>query len=201
MIQEFVQQIEETIREATYDIHTALPGTISAFDPTSGMATVKPEGTMAMKNGKKLKYPSIVKVPVIFPQGKEATIAYPIKQGDGCIIIVCENDLKPWMSHGQETASDMKFDLSNAVCIPGLYSEGNEAVQKAVDEDAIVIKNKDMEVTIKNDELLIEYAQNSIILNKDNVKLQCGQCNVMVKSDAVEIEGNLLGHGVIEGVI
>ena len=50
MIQEFVQQIENTIRESTYDIHTTLPGTVVAFDPESGMATVKPEGTVAMKN-------------------------------------------------------------------------------------------------------------------------------------------------------
>ena len=199
MIQEFAHQIEETIREATYDIHTAIPGTISSFDPVSGMATVKPEGTMAMKNGKKLKYPSIVKVPVILPQGKEATIAYPIKQGDGCIIIVCENDLKPWMSHGQETASDMKFDLSNAVCIPGLYSEGNEAVQKAIDEDAIVIKNKDMEMTVKKDELQIEYGNNRICLDKGNVNLQCGQCSITLNDSTVKIKGDLLVSGVIEG--
>ncbi len=66
MMQEFVQQVENTVREATYDIHTALPGTISAFDPATGMATVKPEGSVAMKNGKRLliskyKYQDFIK--------------------------------------------------------------------------------------------------------------------------------------------
>lgn len=199
MMQEFVQQIEDTIRESTYDMHTALPGTISEFDPSTGMATVKPEGSVAMKNGKRLKYPSIVKVPVVFPQagGQDAVIAYPVKPGDGCLVIICENDLKPWMSHGKETESDMKFDLTNAVCIPGLFSEGNEALQKAVDEEAIVIKNKDMEMMLKKDELQIEYKQNRILMDQDRVRLKCGDKSLSVKRERVEIEGDLFVKGSI----
>lgn len=202
MMQEFVQQIENTIREATYDMHTALPGTITEFDPAAGMATVKPEGSTAMKNGKRLKYPSIVKVPVVFPQtgGQDAVIAYPVKPGDGCLVIICENDLKPWMSHGKETESDMKFDLTNAVCIPGLFSEGNEALQKAVDENAVVIKNKDMEMMLKEDELQIEYKQNRIQMDKDKVQLKCGDRSLAVKKERVEVEGDLFVKGfIIEG--
>ena len=199
MMQEFVQQVEETIKEATYDIHTALPGTITEFDPASGMATVKPEGTMAMKNGKKIKYPSIVKVPVIFPRGQNTVIAYPVKAGDGCMILVCENDLKPWMSHGMETDSDMKFDLTNAVCIPGLYSEGNEIIQKAVEEDAIILKNEDMEVSIKKNELLVEYGENNICLGENKVLLKSGQSSMTVNDSGINIEGNLHVNGTIEG--
>lgn len=201
MMQEFVQQIENTIREAIYDIHTALPGTISEFDPSTGMATVKPEGSVVMKNGQRLKYPSIVKVPVVFPQagGQDAVIAYPVKPGDGCIVIICENDLKSWMSHGKETESDMKFDLTNAVCIPGLFSGGNEAMQKAVNEDAVILKNKDMEMMLKADELQIEYKQNRICLDNDRVNLECGEKKLTVTKSRVEIEGDLFVNGSIEG--
>lgn len=201
MMQEFVQQIENTVREATYDMHTALPGTISEFDPISGMATIKPEGSVAMKNGKRLKYPSIVKVPVVFPQagGQEAVIAYPVKPGDGCLIIVCENDLKPWISHGKETESDMKFDLTNAVCIPGLFSEGNEAMQKAAEENAIILKNKDMELQLKADEMRIEYKQNRIRLQDGEINLECDGKRLAVTRSRVEIEGDLYVNGSIEG--
>lgn len=201
MMQEFVQQIENTIMEATYGIHTALPGTISEFDPASGMATIKPEGTVAMKNGKRLKYPSIVKVPVVFPQagGQETVIAYPVKPGDGCLIIICENDLKPWMSHGKETESDMKFDLTNAVCIPGLFSEGNEAMQKAAEENAIILRNKDMEMMLKKDEMQVEYKQNHIRMDDDRVNLKCGSKSLTVTKSRVEIEGDLYVSGSIEG--
>lgn len=201
MMQEFVQQIENTVREATYDMHTALPGTISEFDPISGMATIKPEGSVAMKNGKRLKYPSIVKVPVVFPQagGQEAVIAYPVKPGDGCLIIVCENDLKPWISHGKETESDMKFDLTNAVCIPGLFSEGNEAMQKAAEENAIILKNKDMELLLKADEMRIEYKQNRIQMQAGEINIECDGKRLAVTKSRVEIEGDLYVSGSIEG--
>lgn len=199
MMQEFVQQIENTVREATYDMHTALPGTISEFDPATGMAAVKPEGAAAMKNGKRLKYPSIVKVPVVFPQagGQDAVIAYPVKPGDGCLVIICENDLKPWMSHGKETESDMKFDLTNAVCIPGLFCEGSEALQKAVDENAVIIKNKDVEMMLKEDEVQIAYKQNCIKIDRDTVHLKCGERSIAVKKERIEIEGDLFVNGSI----
>lgn len=201
MMQEFVQQMENTIREATYDMHTALPGTISEFDPASGMATVKPEGSVAMKNGKRLKYPSIVRVPVVFPQagGQDTVIAYPVKPGDGCLVIICENDLKPWMSHGKETESDMKFDLTNAVCIPGLFSEGNSALQKAADEKAVIIKNKEMEMMLKEDKMQIEYGQNRILMEDSKVSLACGGKSLKVTGSRIEIEGDLFVSGSIEG--
>ncbi len=202
MIQEFVQQIENTVREATYDIHTALPGTISAFDPATGMATVKPEGSVARKNGRRLKYPSIVKVPVIFPQasGQDTVIAFPVKPGDGCLVIICENDLKSWMSHGKETESDMKFDLTNAVCIPGLFSAGNEAVQKAADENAVIIKNKEMEMMIKEDRFQVWHEQNRLQMGTDGIEIKCGGNGLRVRDSRIEIEGDLFVSGsIVEG--
>lgn len=199
MMQEFVQQIENTIREATYDMHTALPGTISSFDPATCMATVRPEGTAAMKNGKRLKYPSIVKVPVVFPQagGQDTVIAYPVKPGDGCLVIICENDLKPWMSHGKETESDMKFDLTNAVCIPGLFSEGNEAVQKAVEEDAVIIRNRKMEMMMKEDEFQVAHESNRLRMGTEGVDIRCGEKGLSVRDSRIEIKGDLFVSGSI----
>ena len=199
MMQEFVQQIEDVVREASYDIHTALPGTIAEFDPASGMASVKPEGVMTMKNGEKLSYPTIVKVPVVFPQagGQNVMIAYPVKPGDGCLILVCENDLKPWMSHGKETDSNMKFDLTNAVCIPGLFGEAAEALQKAVEEDAIILKNEEMELTLKKDGMEAQYQESRIRMGADEVRQECSGCSVSVSGLGIVIEGDLTVHGVI----
>ncbi|MFG6334518.1 MAG: hypothetical protein K1W20_03450 [Lachnospiraceae bacterium] len=202
MMQEFVQQMEDTVRESMYGIHTALPGTISAFDPSTGMATVKPEGSVAMKNGKRLKYPSIVKVPVVFPQagGQDIVIAYPVKPGDGCVLIICENDLKPWMSHGKETESDMKFDLTNAVCIPGLFSEGTEAVQKAVDENAVIVRNRTMELMLKEDEFRVEHEQNAVQMDAEGIGLKCGEKSLTVRQSRIEIKGDLWVSGsIMEG--
>lgn len=199
MMQEFAQQVEDVIREATYDIHTLIPGTIMAYEPAAGLATVKPSGTIAMKNGDRLNYPEIVKVPVIFPRGngRKAVIAYPVMPGDGCLILVCENDLKPWMSHGKETDSDMKFDLTNSVCIPGLFSDGTAAGQKAAKEKAIVIQNEDMMVVIKPDGVTAEYKNSRFEIGGASAELSCGGSKITAKSGRVEIDGDLVVHGSV----
>ena len=201
MMQEMVQEIENTIREATYDMHTAVPGTIAEYDAESGMASVKPEGTITMRTGEKLDYPTIVKVPVVFPQanGQKAAIAYPVKPGDGCLVIICENDLKPWTSHGKETDSNMKFDLTNSVCIPGLFGEGSEAAKKAAEEDAIVIKNEDMEIVVKKDAMEAKYLESSLKMDGSSVKMGCGGCGVFVSVTGTTIEGDLNVTGIITG--
>lgn len=197
MMQEFVQEIENSIREATYDIHTAIPGTIVNFDPASGTATVKPSGKISMKNGEKMEYPQIIRVPVIFPRGKKFAVGYPVTPGDGCLIIVCENDLKPWASNGQETDSNMKFDLTNAVCIPGLFQKGNEAVKKATAENAIVLRNEDTEVVLKKDGITAGYKENYIRMEKTSVSIGCSSCGISVGRNGIHIEGDLNVNGTV----
>ncbi len=198
MMQEFVQKIEDVVREATYDIHTALPGTITAFDPASGMAVVKPEGTLRMKNGGILEYPSIVRVPVIFPRGGEGSVlAWPVLPGDGCLIIVCENDMKPWMSHGKETDSNMKFDLTNSVCIPGLYGAGNEAMVKAAAENAVILKNGETELEIRDDGMSAAYRGCRMRMDEKSLKLECGGCSISVGETGIRVEGSLDVNGTV----
>lgn len=52
MMQEFVQEVTETVKDTLKGVHTALPGSIVSFDPGTGLATVlptmkfkKPDGT------------------------------------------------------------------------------------------------------------------------------------------------------------
>lgn len=197
MMQEFVQEMENVVREATYDIHTAIPGTIINFDPASGTATVKPSGKIGMKNGEKLEYPQIIRVPVIFPRGEHFAIAYPVAPGDGCLIIVCENDMKPWASNGKETDSNMKFDLTNSVCIPGLFRKGNEVAKKAVAENAVVLQNEETEVVLKKDGIMAGYQENYIQMGKTSVSIGCSGCGISVGRNGIYIEGDLNVNGTV----
>ena len=54
MIQEVVQEIENTVRDGLKGIHTAMPGEITSFDPGSGRATVKPNGQYTSSSGKRM---------------------------------------------------------------------------------------------------------------------------------------------------
>jgi len=150
MLQEFVQQITNTIHKELKGVHTAMPGKIISFDPAKMLATVQPALKYKKPNGKTIDYPQITGVPVVFPQGanQQATIAFPVKSGDGCLIVISEQSLDYWM-FGQETDTDLRFDMTNAMCIPGLFMKQNPAVQAAYDDNAVVIDNKGTRVTVK----------------------------------------------------
>ena len=77
MMQEFVQQIKGTIQEFTDGVHTAIPGTITAFDPAKCEAGVNLLGQYNKPDGTKIPYPAAANVPVVFPQvsNQQITIA------------------------------------------------------------------------------------------------------------------------------
>jgi hypothetical protein len=149
MLQEFVEQVENVARSVMEEMHTAIPGKITAFNTSTGQATVKPYGTYVTGAGKKMAYPSITGVPVIIPQCQSANIqiAFPIKAGDDCLVIVSEQELDAWLGGG-ESENDMRFDLTSAVAIPGLSSKSSEALKEACSSGNVIINNSGTKLTI-----------------------------------------------------
>lgn len=157
MMQEVVQQVKATIQEFIDGVHTAIPGVIAAFDPAKCEASVNLTGQYNKPDGTKLPYPAAAHVPVVFPQvsNQEITIAFPIKPGDGCLVIIAEQALEAWRAGG-ESNLDLKHDLTNAIVIPGLFRTPNAVMQEAVSEDAIMLVNQGTKVKIKGQEIHIE---------------------------------------------
>lgn len=184
MLQEFVQEINNSIKKEIQGIHTAMPGTIVSFDPGKMIATVLPGMKFKKPNGTTIDYPQITGVPVVFPQGasQQCTVAFPVKAGDGCLIIVAEQSLDYWM-YGQETATDLAFDMTNAICIPGLFSSANAAVEAACSANAVVIDAKGTRITVKGD---------SVEINAAEVKIN-GNLTV---SGSVQSAGDVSGSGI-----
>lgn len=157
MMQEFVEQINKTIRKHIRGIHTAMPGIITDFDTATGLATVLPKMKYKLPNGSTIDYPQITGVPVLFQQGwnGQATVAFPVKAGDGCLVIIAEQSIDYWM-YGQETPTDLAFDMSNAICIPGLFVKANEVIKEACERNAAIIDVKGTRLTLTKDEMQID---------------------------------------------
>ena len=166
MLQKFVESIAKMVDAKINEIHTTMPGTIVSFDTTTGLATVLPTMRFKMKDGTTVPYPQITGVPVLIPQafGQQATIAYPVKPGDGCLIFIAEHSIEYWL-YGQETETDLSFDLTDAFCIPGLFRAANSVMKRSCDENAIIVAVKDSEVVVKKDEIAVNSV--NIILNGD----------------------------------
>jgi len=180
MLQDFVQQIDETARSVMGEIHTALPGTIVKYNAASGTATVKPVGEYVTSDGKRLDYPIISDAPMVFPvcQSTGAGIAFPVENGDSCLIIVSEVELDEWRS-GAKSEGSLRFDLTSAIVIPGLLDGGGELLKDATSKKAVVVANGD----------------NRIIVSKTMIRLDTGGTRLDVGGSGVDIQGNLTVSG------
>lgn len=140
MVQEVVQEVENTVKQIMNEIHTAFPGTISSYSPGSNTATVKPSVSFTTPKGKSMNYPAITNVPVVVPHSTSEGIgiAFPIKAGDTCLIVCAEQSLDGWQSD-KEDDTELKFDISNAICIPGLSNASVDLQQEANSKDAVVV--------------------------------------------------------------
>lgn len=166
MLQELVENLRKMVDAKINEIHTTMPGKIVSFDTATGLATVLPTMRFKLKDGTTVPYPQITGVPVLFPQGcgQQATIAYPVKPGDGCLIFIAEHSIEYWL-YGQETDTDLSFDLTDAFCIPGLFQAANSVAERACRENAVIVAVKGTEVVVKKNEVAINAP--NILLNGD----------------------------------
>ncbi len=169
MLSEFVQQMQDSIKGVTEGMHTAIPGEIVSFDTSTCLATVKPVMKFRKPDGERIDFPNVSGVPVVFPQmmGQKASVAFPIKPGDGCLLIVAEQSIDFWQ-YGQETETDLHFDLSNAICMPGMFNKPNPALVDATNKDAVIVDVSGTRIAVKGGSVQIDAAQ---ITMNGNVKV------------------------------
>lgn len=142
-----VDAFEKTIVSKINQVNTAIPGKIIAYNPGNNRATVQPNGGRTFEDGRTLPYPTISNVPVIFPSGTggKAGITFPIISGDGCLLVFSQDNMQTYLSK-TETDDQRKFQLSDAICIPGLYS-GTTATAVSNPND-VCLSNGDSKVSL-----------------------------------------------------
>lgn len=182
MMQELVQQIEETAKSVMNEIHTALPGKIVSVNLQNGTAQINPCGKYVMRDGKKLEYPMLTEVPLVFPfsQAAETGIVFPVNVGDSCLIILSEVELDEWRSSA-ETEAPLRYDLTSAIAIPGLLSSGQELVEKACTQNAVIVRGK----------LMVE----GEVVFSGNLNIEGN----ITTSGSLEVGGNITTSGNITG--
>ena len=183
MLQEFTAEIEQTAKAVVNEIHTALPGEIVSYNAGVGTATVKPIGKYVTSDGKELNYPTITEAPVCFTfcQNAGVGIAFPVKKGDSCIIIISEVELDSWRS-GADSEGSLRFDLTSAMVIPGLLEGGNEASEKAAKENSVIVTAGDVTLSVSG----------------DGCKVDTGSTVMNITDDGVSIKGNLTVTGDVK---
>jgi hypothetical protein len=197
MMQEVVDQINKCVLAQLENVHTAIPGEIKEYDPDKGVATVQPKAKFKKPDGTTLDYPEISGVPVVFPQSQKVTVAWAVKKGDGCLLIMSERSLDYWM-YDRETDTELAFDLSNAIAIPGLSPKGNATMKIACDEDGVAIAadSTKVKITPKITEVNVNGTKLTVSSSKE-AQVKAGGTTLTINSFGVTIVGNLTVKGGI----
>ncbi len=124
MRQKFYDVLKTAFESFVGNIHTCIPGQIESYNSAQKKASVKPLIKKRIDNVD-VSYPVISDVPVIFPGSSDTAIVFPLSKNDGCLILFSETSLENFLSSrgGEVDPGDArKFSLTDAVCIPGLFS-------------------------------------------------------------------------------
>ena len=156
MMQDFVDAVGKVVDERIAELHTALPAEIVEFNQDTCTVDVIPKAKITLTSGETFEYPRINDVPIVFPcgMGQDAVIVYPVKKGDGCLLIFSEQSLDYWQSSGV-TSSEMKFSLSSAIAIPGLFARPAEDIGEAVNTESIIIRNGSNKIGVSKEKIAI----------------------------------------------
>ena len=126
-INETSNSIADMIGNEIDKVNTSIPGIIQSYDADSNRAVVVPTGKRTFPDGRKLEYPVIYDVPVVFPTalGGSCGVTFPIKSGDACLVLFSQENIQSFLG-GQDSDDNKRFQLNDAVAVPGLYSNATQ---------------------------------------------------------------------------
>lgn len=150
MVHEIVEEIKNTIRGEIQEVHTALPAKIELVN-ADGTVNARPYGVYKLPDGTTMEYPLISQIPVYLFKSGSVSVTLPVTAGDGCLLIICENELDSWLS-GQVSGVSLRHNLTSAIAIPGLGIPAASDVQAG---GAVIIRNGSAELRVTSGSIAI----------------------------------------------
>ncbi len=136
-------------------VHTCLPGIVKSYNFSTNKAVIQPALNKAYFSGE-MPMPVLESVPIMFPKN----IVFPIETGDYVLLLFAERSIDLWLNEGGIVTPDdpRKFNLSDAIAIPGLqtfaddYSEnnGNEFKISYAGSEIKILANGDIQIKTSN---------------------------------------------------
>lgn len=125
-------------------VHTAFPAIVQAFDVATLRAEIQPcLSRKYFDQAAATPLPAITDVPVLFPSSGNMSIVYPLDVGSYVLAVCSERALDMWLTSGGivDPADSRKFEITDAIAIPGLFPLPSILVPPPV-AGAIEIRNR-----------------------------------------------------------
>lgn len=126
-----LDQFAKTLMEATKGgIHTIIPAEIVSYDPDKQTAEVQitvRSRRLDKSTEESVSYlpKPIANVPVQFPSAAGFSFTWPLAPRDKVTLLVADRSISEWKATGQQDNDPIikhRFNLSDAICLPGLIS-------------------------------------------------------------------------------
>jgi len=143
-------------------VHTILPGQFVSYDGhDTRKAEVKPMIKLRNVHNQIIEIDPIKNVPVIFPSTKNFNFLFPLNKNDGCLLLFAESSIGNFLLNDTNNAKDAddlnKFDLSDCICIPGLWSFKNLPDAPDNDDDFwLIFQDSKINIVKDTNEIYIE---------------------------------------------
>lgn len=172
----------------------AMPATITKINTTDGglsSVDVQPAIKQSIASDDGLSstsedLPAITQVPVVFPYS--TTLGYsmtlPIGVGDECLLVICDRSIDNWQDFGgtqavAETVTPRSHDLTDAVCIPGIFSKQNKIDNWSSDTIDIRNASADTCISLKDSEITVKTPDATIGLSSAGVSITATQIDLV----------------------
>lgn len=119
-----VDGIQMVVDATLEGLRICLPGQIESYDPKTRKANIKPMLKRVYADGEIQSLPVLTAVPIVWPAGGGGALSFPLTRGDGVLLVFSERNMENYLESGVESTplDGRKFDMSDAIAIPGLYS-------------------------------------------------------------------------------
>jgi hypothetical protein len=137
--------IQDLIDSKIEHVHTCIPGRIVSYKGhAKRLATVQPSVRIPTPAGPLLDVPPIIDVPVVFPSTLAGSLLFPVRAGDGVLIIVSEVGIGKWLQSAVDASivdpdDASRHTLTDAIAIPGLWPLPSVPPSLASSDDSVVL--------------------------------------------------------------
>lgn len=127
-------------------LFVALPCIVQSFNADAVTIEAQPAIKWRVNEDgidKTVPLPLLVDVPVIFPRGGGATLTFPIKAGDECLVIFADRCIDYWWQSGgvQEAVDPRKHNLSDGFALVGPQSQAQKI--SGISTSAVQLRSDD----------------------------------------------------------
>jgi len=172
------EAVQSVVDVTIENLNTVLPGTFETYDFKQQKATVQLMLNKKLKDGTIQTLNPLAEVPVIFQRTKNSGMTFPIKRGDACLVLFSQRSLDIYLNSGKisNPGDPRKFDLSDAIAIPGLFTFNQKNL--ASNNTDLEIHHNDTKITIKKNKD-IEIGTDQKIIVKANGDIELGTSSLL----------------------